>query len=180
MALKGINVEDIIRIKGSEVVTVSPDTTIVAAARLLTEKRIGVLIVRKAEEEVIGVLSERDIIRAVGEYGVRAPEMMVEALMTRDLVSCKPRANPHDVMERTRLSSYARGQKGNVKGLVIGGPSKTSFGSRIMKKRWNGRPTKECWALRKKIPHHKGVSEGWGYIAQRLIPVAPVRSTSCR
>ena len=47
MALKEINVEDIIRIKGSEVVTVSPDTTIVAAARLLTEKRIGVLIVLK-------------------------------------------------------------------------------------------------------------------------------------
>ena len=121
MALKEINVEDIIRIKGSEVVTVSPDTTIVAAARLLTEKRIGVLIVRKAEEEVIGVLSERDIIRAVGEYGVRAPEMMVEALMTRDLVSCKPRANPHDVMRVMNERGFRHMpvvEKGDVKGLV--------------------------------------------------------------
>ena len=64
MAFKEISVADILGIKKNEVVTTSPETTIMEAARLLTAKRIGVLLVRKAGEDVVGLLSERDIIRA--------------------------------------------------------------------------------------------------------------------
>ena len=81
MAFKEISVADILGIKKNEVVTTSPKTTIMEAARLLTAKRIGMLLVRKAGEDVVGLLSERDIIRAVGEQGALASDLTVEALM---------------------------------------------------------------------------------------------------
>ena len=91
------------------------------AARLLTAKRIGVLLVRKAGEDVVGLLSERDIIRAVGEQGALASDLTVEALMTRDVVSCKLRANPYDVirvMDERGFRHMPVIEDGDVKGLV--------------------------------------------------------------
>lgn len=121
MAFKEISVADILGIKKNEVVTTSPETTIMEAARLLTAKRIGVLLVRKAGEDVVGLLSERDIIRAVGEQGALASDLTVEALMTRDVVSCKLRANPYDVirvMDERGFRHMPVIEDGDVKGLV--------------------------------------------------------------
>ena len=64
MVAYGLTVGDIIKIKGSDVVTTTPESTIEATAQLLTDKRIGLVAVRESSGQCVGVLSERDIVRA--------------------------------------------------------------------------------------------------------------------
>ena len=83
MVAYGLTVGDIIKIKGSDVVTTTPESTIEATAQLLTDKRIGLVAVRESSGQCVGVLSERDIVRAVAEYGAQAAAMRVADFMTR-------------------------------------------------------------------------------------------------
>ena len=70
-----MHVADILKTKGSNVVTSGADETVAATARLLNLKRIGAVIVRDATGKVIGVMSERDIIRGIAVNGQRALDM---------------------------------------------------------------------------------------------------------
>jgi CBS domain-containing protein len=81
-------VETILRTKGAEVVTIAPDTTVTAAATLLAERRIGAIVVTDAKGGVIGILSERDIVIAVGTRGARALDQHVADLMARKVETC--------------------------------------------------------------------------------------------
>lgn len=83
-----MHVSDILKGKGSDVVTTAPDKTVAATARLLNVKRIGAVVVCDAQGAVVGIISERDIIRAVAVNGERALEMPVREVMTREVTSC--------------------------------------------------------------------------------------------
>lgn len=85
-----MHVQTILKIKGSDVVTVRPEVTIAALARLLDAKRIGIVVVCEDAGDVIGVISERDIVRGIRDHGERVPTMRVADLMTRDAVTCTP------------------------------------------------------------------------------------------
>ncbi len=76
----------------------SPSAPIGDAAKTMGSKKIGLLVVTGAEGEFFGVLSERDIIRAIGEDGADALAKPVDSLYTRDVVACAMDDNPHDVM----------------------------------------------------------------------------------
>ena len=65
-------VEHILAAKGHEVVTVEPERTLLETARLLDEKRIGAVVVSDADHPVLGIISERDIARAVAQRGAAA------------------------------------------------------------------------------------------------------------
>jgi CBS domain-containing protein len=69
--------------KGREVVTIEPNATLAAAVALLAEKRIGALLILGAERRVVGILSERDIVRALAERGAAALDEPVSGAMTR-------------------------------------------------------------------------------------------------
>ena len=90
-----MTVAAILREKGGEIIDVAPDETVADAARLLGEKRIGAVLVRRGGE-IAGILSERDIVRAAGAEGAEVFERPVSALMTRDVVRC----SPSDTVER--------------------------------------------------------------------------------
>ena len=83
-----MHVSDILKSKGSDVVTTGPDKTVAATARLLNVKRIGAVVVCDAAGAVVGIISERDIIHAVAVNGERALEMPVREVMTREVTSC--------------------------------------------------------------------------------------------
>ena len=72
---------------GTDVVTIAPDATIAEATRLLSEKRIGALVVSNGPRPA-GILSERDVVRELGRRGEACLKDTVSDLMTRDLVSC--------------------------------------------------------------------------------------------
>ena len=62
----------ILAAKGREVVTVEPVATLAEATRLLAEKRIGAALILGADHRIVGIISERDIVRALAEGGAAA------------------------------------------------------------------------------------------------------------
>ena len=85
-------VSQILRDKGSAVLTVPPEATAVEAARLMNERRVGALLVRRGSGKPDGIISERDIVIALAEQGLEAAERPVRALMTpaERLITCTP------------------------------------------------------------------------------------------
>ena len=85
-----MHVEAVLRTKGTDVVTASPDSTLLAAAKLLRFHRIGALVVTDEAGDVVGILSERDVVSAVADNGPEALEGPVSGVMTADVVRCSP------------------------------------------------------------------------------------------
>jgi CBS domain-containing protein len=81
----------ILRLKGSRVVQTLPDATIAEITHLLAEHRIGAVVVSCPRGELLGILSERDIVRALAEHGASALDMKAAALMTEQVTTATPR-----------------------------------------------------------------------------------------
>lgn len=84
-----MRVRDLLEERGGELVTCWPHERIAKASKLLRENDIGILPVVE-DRNLVGVLSERDIARAVGRPGVDLGELRVRDLMTVDVVTCRP------------------------------------------------------------------------------------------
>jgi CBS domain-containing protein len=83
-----VKVADILAVKGSSVITISPTETIAALSERLREKRIGAAIVSSDGQTVDGVISERDIAYALCVHKADLHAMPVAALMTKAVVTC--------------------------------------------------------------------------------------------
>jgi CBS domain-containing protein len=84
-----MNVAAILRQKGRAVTTVSPSVTLLDVANKLAAKRIGAIVVVGARGEVAGIISERDIIRALSDGGSECLARPVSEIMTRQVVTCQ-------------------------------------------------------------------------------------------
>lgn len=82
-----MTIDQILNDKGREVISVGADDTLAAAAKVLDLRRIGAVVALDSGESIIGVLSERDIVRQVARHGQAALEMKVGDAMTRDVVT---------------------------------------------------------------------------------------------
>jgi len=93
-------VSQILRSKGSAVLTVPPDASAVEAARVMKERRVGALVVRRGHGKLEGIISERDIVMSLAEHGPEATERPVRALMTPTdrLITCNPTDTVDQVM----------------------------------------------------------------------------------
>lgn len=95
-----MQVHQILRAKSqTSVMTVMPGSSVADATRLLSERRIGAVIVSDDGIRPLGILSERDIVRDVGRRGAECLHDKVEALMTRNLVTCAPEDSTDHVLE---------------------------------------------------------------------------------
>lgn len=82
-------VSQILKSKADEgVLTVRSDATVGEAARILSEKRIGSLVVSEDGRAAQGIISERDIVREIGRRGAGCLQESVGSMMTRNLVTC--------------------------------------------------------------------------------------------
>ncbi len=93
-----MTVRQVLSGKGADVVTIAPDKTLAQAAKLLADKRIGAVVVSSDEKAVAGILSERDIIRALARNGAAALDQKVADSMTRDVVTCSMQADADHLM----------------------------------------------------------------------------------
>ena len=93
-----MHVERILALKGNDVISVTTNETIGVAANILSENRIGAILVRDDDGFVRGVLSERDIVRGLADMGPRCLETGVAELMTRDVVFCGPEDDIDTIM----------------------------------------------------------------------------------
>jgi len=86
---------------GDGVITISPGTKVSAAAKLMSDKRIGAVIVSvDGTAAPLGILSERDIVRELGKRGPDCLGDSVDALMTSDLVTCTAEDTGEDVLTK--------------------------------------------------------------------------------
>ncbi|HEY2533709.1 MAG TPA: CBS domain-containing protein [Xanthobacteraceae bacterium] len=74
--------------KGREVFTIEPTASLTSALRLLAEKRIGAVLVLGADRRIAGILSERDIVRALAARGAAVLDEPVSQTMTRKVSTC--------------------------------------------------------------------------------------------
>ena len=101
-----MNVEHILSDKGRQVVTIAPEATLMDAARVLSEERIGAVLVSDGHNPVLGILSERDIARAVAADGAGALEQPVSRYMTSKVVACTTRSAINDLMETMTTGKF--------------------------------------------------------------------------
>ena len=92
-----MKVSAILKDKGDKVVTARPDDTVASVAELLKREGIGAVIVTGAGGSVAGILSERDIVRAIPAKGSDLLESRAADLMTRDVITCTPDMDVDDV-----------------------------------------------------------------------------------
>ena len=92
-------VSDILAQKGGLVFTVTPGTSIAQLSQQLSTRRIGSVLVLDGEGAVAGIVSERDLVRALASHGAKAMELEARQVMTRDVVTCDPDDSIDQVMQ---------------------------------------------------------------------------------
>ncbi|MFZ3034062.1 MAG: CBS domain-containing protein [Parvibaculum sp.] len=94
-----MNVATILKAKGTDVETVGPDMTLGEVARLLASKRIGAVLVIEGQR-LAGILSERDIVKAIGHAGIEALDRAARDVMTSRIVTCGLNDSVDELMDR--------------------------------------------------------------------------------
>jgi CBS domain-containing protein len=84
-----MNVAAILKQKGRAVATIPPTLTLIEAAGRLAQRRIGALVVVDEQGEIAGIISERDVIRALAETGAACLTQPVTEAMTHQVVTCQ-------------------------------------------------------------------------------------------
>jgi CBS domain-containing protein len=116
-----MTVKAILSRKGNNVITIEPTVTLSAAVKILAEHRIGAVVVAGADKQVAGILSERDIVRALAQRGPGALEEAVGQVMTRKVVICTESDTVAALMERMTQGKFRHlpvVERGKLVGLV--------------------------------------------------------------
>ena len=116
-----MTVNDILLHKGSEVVTIEPTATLAAVVRILVRQRIGALLVTGADHRIVGIISERDVVRAFAKDGARLADMHVRDLMTREVTTCAldtPMVEAEKLMNKRRVRHLPVVDSGKLVGML--------------------------------------------------------------
>jgi CBS domain-containing protein len=127
-----MTVKDILSAKGTEVLTIEPTATLATAVQMLAQRRIGALVVTGADRRIVGIISERDIVRVLGERGTAVLDSPVAETMTRKVVTCAQNETIPDIMERMTGGKFRHVpvvEQGRLVGIVsIGDVVKARLG----------------------------------------------------
>ena len=128
LALKGaigfrettMTVRTILDTKGHQIQSIEPEAKLAAAIKILSERKIGAVLVM-SNGRIEGILSERDIVRVLGERGAAVLEEPVSAVMTPKVVSCRQADTVAAIMEMMTLGKFRHlpvVEEGKVVGLI--------------------------------------------------------------
>jgi CBS domain-containing protein len=101
-----MTVKTILAEKSTNLITIEPTATLADAVRLLASHRIGAVVVTGADRRLIGILSERDIVRTLSEQGAGALQATVSESMTRKVVTCAETETISEIMERMTAGKF--------------------------------------------------------------------------
>jgi CBS domain-containing protein len=116
-----MTVKAILARKGNEVTTIEPTATLAAATKLLAERRIGAVLVLGIEGRVVGILSERDIVRVLAERGAAVLTERVDQVMTRRVFTCTESDTVQQVMEQMTAGKFRHVpviEQGQLSGII--------------------------------------------------------------
>ena len=117
----GTKVSSVLKHKGHDVVTVTPQQTVAWVVKVLTQNRIGAAPVINHEGQLIGIISERDIIRGMSEHADAVLALPADQLMTRDVQTCSSEdelVGLMEVMTLQRIRHLPVIQNGALHGIV--------------------------------------------------------------
>ena len=94
-----MNIGQILKAKGRAVATARPDVTLLEIANKLSQKKIGAIVIVGERGDVVGIVSERDVIRKLGERGPEVLSEPVAQTMTSSVISCQESSTLDELME---------------------------------------------------------------------------------
>ncbi len=100
-----MTIAQILKTKGSAVISINKDFPILDAVKTMNDKKIGATLVRDEKGNICGVLSERDIVRELANYGARLLDMTVADIMTKEIFTC---TSNHSVEEAMSIMTNKR------------------------------------------------------------------------
>ncbi len=116
-----MNVESILRSKGNAVLTAKPDTPVAVVAGMLTDARVGAVVISTDKVHIEGIISERDIVSAIASKGKDALTVPAANLMTKEVVTCSPTdivADLMSVMTDQRIRHLPVTKDGELTGII--------------------------------------------------------------
>ncbi|MBX4889503.1 CBS domain-containing protein [Rhizobium bangladeshense] len=93
------SVKAILDLKGRDVVTAGPNTTVAEAAVILSKKRIGAIVVVGMENRISGMFTERDLVHAIAKHGKESLDQPLSQLMTSKVYRCNEETTVNELME---------------------------------------------------------------------------------
>ena len=116
-----MTVKSILEEKGRDVVTMTASDTIADAARTLSQRKIGALVIVGVQERIEGILSERDVVRLIAAEGAAGLDMPLSSAMTRKVQTCSEASTVNEVMEvmtEGRFRHLPVAQDGRLVGII--------------------------------------------------------------
>jgi CBS domain-containing protein len=95
-----LTVQILLAAKGTTVYTIEPTASITSASKVLSDHDIGALVVTDMEGAIVGIISERDIVRVLGIRGLAALDTSVAEVMTHKVKTCNLHDRVDDIMQR--------------------------------------------------------------------------------
>ena len=127
-----MRISDVLRVKGAQVVTITPDTTVGGLLAVLAEHRVGAVVVSRDGTSLDGIVSERDIVRALALRGAAVLSEPVTAIYTADVHTVTPATELEEVarmMTERRIRHAPVMTDGRLRGIVsIGDVVKSRIG----------------------------------------------------
>ncbi len=115
-----MKISDILRYKGSDVVTIAPDAPVTEVLTKLAEHNVGALVVVRGED-VVGIVSERDIVRRLNDAGAEMLDHRVDSIMTVSVLTTQPDASVDSVaqtMTEQRIRHLPVVNNGRLAGVI--------------------------------------------------------------
>jgi CBS domain-containing protein len=97
----------VLKDKGASIISVAPETPMAEVAHVISTRRIGAVVVLDASKKLVGILSERDVVKALAQRGAAVLELRAQDIMTRDVTMVDP-ATPVDVAMEIMDHGYFR------------------------------------------------------------------------
>jgi CBS domain-containing protein len=116
-----MQVQTILNEKGAEVATVQPTATVKELAALLRDRRIGAAVVSVDGATISGIVSERDIVHQLTDFGPKFLSVSIDKIMTKNVLTCAPTDEIETCMELMtdrRIRHLPVANKGKLAGLI--------------------------------------------------------------
>jgi CBS domain-containing protein len=94
-----MNVAAILRVKGNTIVAVSPETPLMEIVATIASRRIGAVLVRNEPGELVGIVSERDVVKALATKGTGLDTLAARDVMTPNVTTVTPQTSVNEAME---------------------------------------------------------------------------------
>jgi CBS domain-containing protein len=117
------SLRELLQHKGSEVYHIEPGATVMAASLMMRKRKVGALLVIR-EKEIVGILTERDILNRLVAEGANADDVKVEEIMTAEVIAIGPSRSIRDAMQvvtEKRLRHLPVVEEGRIVGMLSGG-----------------------------------------------------------